>query len=158
MNIMTKNGSIVPHRTFIPLTMAKVDMSDMKRQHIISDNLIRKEHGDSMNLSPWQVEADKKLKAIERFFISYKNGESEPRLIPKNDVIDMNISLVDTFVNAEDFLPQGEESEAYKGSNLVQAKVIRHFCDKDGNIMGKANVKPELNTMTYEVEFPDCEI
>ena len=42
--------------------------------------------------------------------------------MPDNDVkgIDMNISLVDAFVNAEVLLPQGEESEGYdERSNLV---------------------------------------
>ena len=93
-----------------------------------------------MNLSPWQVEADKKLKAIDCSLMPHKYDESEPRLIPENDVIDMYISLVDAFVNAEVFLPQGEESKGYEGSNLVRAKVICHFCDKNGNIMGNANI------------------
>ena len=35
--------------------------------------------------------------------------------MPENDVIDMNISLVDAFVNAKVSLPQGEESEGYEG-------------------------------------------
>ena len=60
--------------------------------------------------------------------------------MPENNVIDMNISLVDAFVNAKVLLPQGEESEGYKGSSLVRAKVIRHLCDEDGNVMGNANI------------------
>ena len=80
-----------------------------------------------MNLPPWAVEADKKVKAIDCSFLPYKDDELEPRLVPKIDVIDMNISLVDAFVNTELLLPQREESEGYEGSNLVQAKDIRHF-------------------------------
>ena len=60
--------------------------------------------------------------------------------MPENDVIDMNISLLDAFVNGKVLLPQGEESEGYEGSSLVRAKVICHFCDEDGNVMGNANV------------------
>ena len=82
-----------------------------------------------MNFPSWQVEADKKLKVIDRSFIPYKDNESKPWLIPENDVIDINISLVNVFVKAKVLLLQGEESEGYKGSNLVRAKVIRHFCD-----------------------------
>ena len=58
-----------------------------------------------MNLSPWQMETDKKLKAIDHSIIPYKDEESEPRLIHGNYVIDINISLVDAFVNTEVLLP-----------------------------------------------------
>ena len=57
-----------------------------------------------------------------------------------NDVSDMNISLIDAFVNAKVLLPQEEESKGYEGSKLVKAKVIRHFCNKDGNIMSNVNI------------------
>ena len=78
--------------------------------------------------------------------------------MPENDVIDMNISLVDELMNAKVLLPQGEEYEGYEGNSLVRAKVIRHFCDEDGNIMGNANIRLELNILIYEVIFPDGEI
>ena len=114
-----------------------------------------------MNLPPWAVEAAKHKANIDRSYVPYEDDEVEPRSMPDNDVkgLDMNISLVDAFVNAEVLLPQGEESEGYNEEcTLVKAKVIRHFCDEDGNIMGNANIRPELNTMMYEVEFPDGEI
>ena len=95
------------------------------------------------------------MKAI---FIPYTDDEGEPRFIPENDVIEMNISLVDAFVNVEVLLPQGEESKEYERSNLIQAQIFCHFCDEDGNIMGNANILPELNTMMYAVEFPDSKI
>ena len=41
---------------------------------------------------------------------------------------------------------------------MVKAKIIRHFAYEDGNIIGNTNVQPELNTMMYEVEFPDGEV
>ena len=59
---------------------------------------------------------------IDRSFVPYEDDEVEPRSMPENDVkgLDMNISLVDAFVNAEVLLPQGEESEGYdERSNLV---------------------------------------
>ena len=100
-----------------------------------------------MNLPPWGVEAKRKLEDYDRSFVPYEDDEVGPHSMPENDVIDMNISLVDAFVNAEVLLPQGEESEGYEGSSLVRAKVIRHFCDEDGNVMGNANVRSELNAL-----------
>ena len=105
--------------------MAKMNQPDAKRQRVIFDNLIRKKHEDSMNLLPWVVEATKKKAEIDRSFVPYKDDEVEPQSMPKNDVkgLDMNISLVDAFVNAEVLLPQGEESEGYdERSNLVCVK------------------------------------
>ena len=152
---MSLNGTIVPCWTVILLVMAEMNTPDAKRKCVIFDNVTREKHRDSMNLPPWVVEANKKMKAIDCSFIPYKDDEEEPCLIPKNDVIEMNISLVDVFVNPIVFL---QESKGYEGSNLVQAKVIRHFCDEDGNITCNANIQPELNTMMYGVEFPNGEI
>ena len=135
MNIMTENGSIVPRCTVIPLTMSEMNTPDAKRQRVIFDNFIRKKYGDLMNLPPQKIEANEKMKATNRSFIPYKDDEVEP-----NDAIDMNISLVDVFVNSEVQLSQGEKSKGYGGRSLVQAKVIRHFCDEDGNVMGNATI------------------
>ena len=98
------------------------------------------------------------MTAINHSFIPYKYDEVEPYFMQENNVIDMNISLVDAFMNAEVLLPQGEESEGYEGSSLVKAKVIHQFCDEDGNVMSNTNIQPELNTLMYELEFPDGEI
>ena len=50
------------------------------------------------------------------------------------------IFLGDTFVDAKVLLNQVKESEGYEGRSLVQAKVIYHFCDEDGNVMSIANI------------------
>ena len=118
--IITENGSSVPCRTIIPLTMAKMNTPDATSQRVIFDNLIRKKHRDLMNLPPWKIEANEKKKVFHSLlFIPYKDDEVGHHSIPENDVIDMNISRVDAFVNAKVLLLQGEESEGYEGSSLV---------------------------------------
>ena len=67
-----------------------------------------------MNLPPWKIEANEKMKAINRSFILYKDDEIEPHSMPGNDVIGMNISLVDAFVNAKNLLPQGRNLKYMK--------------------------------------------
>ena len=136
MNIMTSNGSIVPRRTVIHLTMAEINTIDAKMQCVIFDNLIRKKQGALMNLPLWTIEVNGKMKAIDHSFIPYKDDEVEHHSMTENDFIDMYISLVNAFVNAKFLLPSREESEGYEGSNLVRGKVIRHFCNEDGNVMG----------------------
>lgn len=80
-----------------------------------------------MNLSPWEVDAGKEKRAIHYFFIAYNADKKE---------------LMDEFLDPEVLLFQGEKSKRYKGSNLVKAKVILHFCDEDSNIIGNVNICP----------------
>ena len=87
--------------------MAKMNTPDANRQRCVIDNLIRKKHGDSMNLPPWKIEANGKLRAIDCSFIPYKDDEVEPHLMLENNVIDMNISLVDALMNVKVLFPQG---------------------------------------------------
>ena len=56
-------------------------------------------------------------------------------------------SMTDLLINAEVLLPQGESEQL--------AKVIRRAVDDDGKIIGTFNSNPVLNTLMYEVEFPD---
>ena len=39
---------------------------------------------------------------------------------------------------------------------MNKVKVVGRTKDDDGNIIGKYDGKPILNTMLYDVEFPDC--
>ena len=73
MNILQVNGSIVPLCTNIPLTTINLNMPDMKRQRIIFDNLKKKKYGDSINLPPLVIEADKLKKPIDCSFVPYKD-------------------------------------------------------------------------------------
>ena len=86
------------------------------------------------------MEACKKNSPVDPAFIPYKDDAEEPRLVPKNDIPVLQIYLLYASINAEVLLSWGEESKGYEGSNLVKAKIIRHFCDEEGNIMGNANI------------------
>ena len=76
--------------------------------------------------------------------------------IPEAEIVDDKgkplhpISATDILMNAEVLLPQGEE--------LRLAKVIRRSVDYDGNVGGNYNDIPILNTVLYDVQFPDAEI
>ena len=76
--------------------------------------------------------------------------------IPEADIIDDQgrplhpSSAVDLPMNAEVLLPQGEEKRL--------AKVIKRSVDSDGKVIGNYNELPVLNTMLYDVQFPDGSI
>ena len=52
----------------------------------------------------------------------------------------------DQFVNAEILLPRGDK--------MARNRVICQKHDADGNLIGKFNMNPILDTCLYEVEFP----
>ena len=59
--------------------------------------------------------------------------------------------ITDYWIHAEVSLPQGEKMKSVK-------VVGRSKDDEDGNIVGNYDDNPHLNTMLYDVEFPDGEI
>ena len=56
-------------------------------------------------------------------------------------------SLTDTLINAEVLLPQGEK--------VQNAVVTGRHVDESGNVGGTFNENPFLNSIIYDVEFPD---
>ena len=55
--------------------------------------------------------------------------------------------VADTLLNAEVLLPQGED--------MRLAKVIRRSVGENGRVVGHHSDNPILNTILYDVEFPD---
>ena len=76
--------------------------------------------------------------------------------IPKADIIDDQgrqlhpSSAADLLMNAEVLPPQGEDNRL--------AKVIKRSVNSDGKVIGNYNELPVLNTMLYDVQFPDGSI
>ena len=76
--------------------------------------------------------------------------------IPVADCVDANgkpilvNSLTYILVSAEVLLPHGEEQ--------VMAKVLRKSVDENGQVIGAHNDNPLLNTLVYDVEFPDGDV
>ena len=58
--------------------------------------------------------------------------------------------ITDIWIHAELNLPQGEV--------MKRVKLVRLSKDEDGNIIGKYDNNPMLNTMVYDVELPDGNI
>ena len=56
-------------------------------------------------------------------------------------------SVTGLLINAEVLLPQGDSRQ--------MAKVVRRAIDSDGLVIGEFNENPILNSLVYDVEFPD---
>ena len=72
---------------------------------------------------------------------------------PEADITDADgnamhtTSAEDILMNAEVVLPQG--------GDMRLEKVVRRSLDSDGKVTGNYNNRPVLNTMFYDVQFPD---
>jgi hypothetical protein len=91
-------------------------------------------------------------------FVPYEDEEESPPPIVDNeaDCVDatgkpiMQQSMTDHLINAEVLLPQGEE--------MQMAKVIGRSLDAEGKVIGNFEENILLNTLVYDVEFPDGSI
>ena len=159
--ILQQNGQIVPRRSLRRLTAHELSVTNeaeaSKRANF--DAAITKKLGDSMTVvkvrhprhhlrsSTPQDDYDREN------FVPYEDEEVSPAQPMEADVVGdagMPIntdSLQDLLVNAEVLLPHGEASQ--------MAKVVRKAVDGDGKLIGSFDKNPILNSLVYEVEFPD---
>ena len=147
--VLKSNGNIVPRRSCRTLTeIENQAMNETeRRKRAIFMTAIREKYGDSLSLRPIPV----KPEDVE--FVAYEDEDEEPQIIPENEAVDaqgkplFQQSVTDALIQAEVLLPHGEE--------LLAATVIRRSMDEDGKVIGAHHDNPILNTLLYDVEFPD---
>lgn len=157
--ILTIKGTIVPRRSVRRLRVDELALSNeteaLKRSQF--DAAIRQKLGDSFTLPavPVQVgDTDPDEDDFEPFPEDADGEEGSPdTAVPNADLVDatgkpiLQQSLADTLITAEVKLPQGDSE--------VLAKVLRRSVDEDGKVIGCYNENPILNTIVYDLEFPD---
>ena len=80
----------------------------------------------------------------------------EPTAITEAECVDANGKpilenlLTDVLIGAEFLLPQGGEQQL--------AKVLRQLVDRDGQFIGQHHKNPLLNTLMYDIEFPNGDV
>ena len=149
--VLRSNGNIVPRRTLRRLKPDELTSSSeaLKRQQF--DELIQKKLGDSMSLPKPALETPMPLD--HEYDDQCIVEEEAPPAFDDTDPVDSNgvpyseQSLYDRLIHAEVALPQGE--------TMQMAKVRGVAVDADGNKVGTFHENPMLNTVIYDVEFPD---
>jgi hypothetical protein len=145
--ILTSKGTVVPRRTLRPLTTAELVSEVEKKKRSIFDSIIKEKHGDS-TVQPTKPPPDG--------FVTYADDElPDPMTVDdiEEDPVDsdgMSVfekPITDHLIHAELNLPQGE--------TMQHAKVTGRSKDDTGSTIGTYDHNPMLNTMLYDVEFPD---
>jgi hypothetical protein len=139
-------GNVVPRRTVRPLNTAEVHSATETKKRAIFNALIKGRWGTSMSAPPEETSEDT--------FEEYWDNDEEQRVIPDvEDTVDGNGRLInqqplyDQIINAEVQLQQDNQ--------LCTGKVIRRAISPDGTTTGSYADNPILNSIVYEVEFPD---
>ena len=122
----------------------------------VFDGLIERRWGTSINPpSTKGTEEDSDTGGDE--FEEYEDDDEQARIVPDiEDMVDANGRLLnqmpayDRILHSEVSLQMGEE--------MSVGKVIQRALGPDGEVAGSYDENPFLNTMIYEVEFPNGDI
>ena len=164
--VLQQNGQIVPRRTLRRLRAAERAPSNeaeaAKRAEFdaaikvkLGNSFAAAEEVDAQDVpNPFAEDTANHAPDFDpNTFVPYEDEATAPQTTPEADIIDARgrpvnqQSVTDVLINAEVLLPQGE--------SMQMAKVVRRAVDEDGKVVGSFDKNPVLNSLLYEVEFPD---
>ena len=136
-------------RSLRPLTVAETHSDIEKKKHEVFDAVIERRHGTAM--TPPKVEA------VKEEMEEYSDDNEEARKVPEiEDAVDAKGQLIDQqpaydcLINSEVLLQLGQK--------MTTGTVKRRAIGPDGRTAGTYDDNPVLNTIIYEVEFPDGQV
>jgi transposase len=135
--ILTNNGQVIARTTIQKLSneeqMSPVTQDEIRSFDLqIANHLSPNSQGDDELFNLQDIACDEPLEP--------DSSMPEQDDFPDNDTYDQ-------YITAQVLLPRGDTYE--KGT------VLRRKRDKDGTLIGHANMNPILNTRVFEVIFPD---
>ena len=151
-NVLTSTGHVVLRRSVRQLTLIEEKKESEKIKRSNFDKVVEAKLGTSITLPP--NESKSSLSEAHDFdFDSRENDSGKPFGWLDGDPLSSDgtpafeNSLSDTLINSEVLLPQGEE--------LVEATVKGRHVNEIGQVLGRYHPNPTLNSIVYDVAFPD---
>jgi hypothetical protein len=149
--VLKANGHVVPRRTVRPLHVDELHSPQEVKKRETFDALIERRWGTSV--SPRPV-SKLKIDKNDETWDEYHDLDEQARCIPEiEDTVDIRGKLLckqpayDKIINAEVLLQNGDE--------LQSARVLQRSVGPNGLIVGKYDDNPCLNSIVYDIEFPD---
>ena len=140
--VLKSNGQVIYTSTYCALTDDEMANPEETKARQAFDGAVVVKLGAPMSehdLPSDGVDADTPT------FEFYEDDATPPFRLPEADEVTPEVA--DSYVGAQVNLPIG--GTAFEGTVKCRAR------DTNGNLQGKANINPMLDTRTYEVEFPD---
>ena len=156
--ILKANGRVVPRRSLRPLTIAELHSLVEHKKRDVFDALIERRMGTSINPPPTPEDRDPAtddptkeddLNDDDEMDVLVESPNHEDILDSMGRILEQQPAF-DKIINAEVMIQNGDE--------MAMGKVARRSLDADGRTTGTYHVNPFLNTITYDVEFPDGQV
>ena len=141
---LKENGEVVHRSTYRPLTKDELESPKIKDDMTRFNQAINDRHGEGIT---YEDTKDPILKDYMTPHLSRYEDDHGGGLEHAPDEEEIDASTYDQYVNAEVLLPHG--------GKMATGKVVGRKRDHEGNLIGKHNPYPILDTRVYEVEFPD---
>ena len=153
--VLKANGKVVPQRTTRPLHTDELHSPTEKRKREVFDELIERRWGTSINPPAENTPKDDE-------YVEYSDDDEPVRTLPEIDELEeeAGVDEVGNSINQQpvyDKYLSAEVSLQHEGQ-LQTGKVMRRTLGSNGNTIGKYNDLPIMNSMIYDVEFPDGQI
>ena len=156
--VLKANGKVVPQRSLRPLTIAEQHNAVENKKRNVFDALIERRMGTSINPPPTPEDRDPTMEdPTNENNLDDDNGMDGPVESPDHeDILDSTGRILeqqpafDNIINAEVMIQNRDE--------MVMGKVTRRSLDADGRTTGTYHNNPFLNTITYDVEFPNGQV
>ena len=146
--ILKTYGRVVPRRSLRPLNIDELHSPFETKKREVFDELIKRRWGSPMTPSNTQQ---------QKVFKKYEDHEQQQQpTLEVEDIVDSTGKLInqqpayDQIINAEVELQLGEE--------MVTGKVTQRTIGPDGQVTGTYDNNPYLNSIIYDVEFPDGQV
>ena len=151
--VLQQNGQVVPRRTLRRLKPEEISPTNVSEanKRAAFDAEIKKRLGDSIVKPP--PRRMRLMDPTNNFDYDSDDELATANVVPAADAVDATgkplnqQSVTDLLINAEVMLPNGHSQQ--------MAKVIRRSVDSEGRVVGEFNDNPILNSLVYDVEFPD---
>ena len=151
--ILRQNGQVVPRRTLRRLKPEEISPTNVAEanKRAAFDAAIMETLGDSIAKPP--PLAPPRMDPTNNFDYDEDDELATTNVVPEADAVDSTgrpinqQSVTDLLINAEVLLPQEDSQQ--------MAKVVRRAIDSEGLVIGEFNENPILNSLVYDVEFPD---
>jgi hypothetical protein len=151
--ILKANGNVVPRRTSRPLKTEQLHSPEEERKRNIFNGLIERRWGTSINPPIIPVIDDDDFNN----FYEHADDDESPRIVHDiEDTLDSTGQLINQ-QPAYDRLLRSEVSLQLR-ETMATATVTKHAIGPEGVTGGTYHDNPFLNSIIYEVEFPDGQI